>query len=398
MSGRDVWVTGIGGISAAGADAPAMLDMLLSGRSGVRHSAPLAGSFGGVALEPPVPRVARRLDRSARLFVTAAAEAWQGAGLDGQQLDRSRCAVIEGSSLGPLADILRAHHTGPGAPPRHRPSELVKFMVGAGGASIAHALGIQGAVLHLSAGSVSAACAIGEGFERVASGQADVVLAGGAECPLQPEVIELFRAAGLLAESNGTGPACRPFDERRSGTVLGEGAGALVLEAGDHARRRGAVPRAVLCGYGFVCESYSLTAPEPDGAGVAAAVEQALSGISRNEIGWIKTHGTGTRAGDAAECRGLSRVFGRGLEGIPLVSLKPALGHCLGGSAAVEAVVAVQALERGVIPPTLGTERVDPELPPCQVATCPTRTSAPAALMLAESFGGRCVALTVALP
>jgi 3-oxoacyl-[acyl-carrier-protein] synthase II len=180
--------------------------------------------------------------------------------------------------------------------------------------------------------------------------------------------------------------------------VLGEGGGVLILERAAHARRRGAVPRAVVEGFGMSCESYSMTSPDPSGAGVAAAAGYALAGHDLHDIGWIKSHGTGTRLNDAAECRGLARLFGDLLPAVQLTSLKPAVGHCLGASAAVEAVGAIISLERGVVPPTLGSEEADPELPPHQVArsTLPDRSGV--ALLLAESFGGRCAALVLRGP
>jgi 3-oxoacyl-[acyl-carrier-protein] synthase II len=238
-------------------------------------------------------------------------------------------------------------------------------------------------------------CAIGEAFLHIAAGRADVVVAGGAECPLQRDIVTHFRAAGILSAPRDGEPACRPFDERRAGTVLGEGAGVLILEAAEHAARRGAPPRALVNGFGFVCEAISMTCPAPDGRGVAAATRQALHGVPRNRISWIKAHGTGTRANDAAECRGLAAVFGDRLPRVPLTSLKSTLGHCLGASGAVEAVATLLALEHGFIPATLGTERVDASLPPCTVVTSPTSTDARQVVLLAESFGGRCAALVL---
>jgi 3-oxoacyl-[acyl-carrier-protein] synthase II len=270
-------------------------------------------------------------------------------------------------------------------------------MLGAGSARFAEAHGIRGRVLHVSAGSVSAACAIVMGIERIAAGLADVVVAGGAECALRQDVARIFEAAGILAGSAGDRP-CRPFDRERRGTVLGEGAGVLVLEAAEHAQGRGRHPRAVMIGGGMTCEAYGMTVPDPSGAGVREAVSAALSGDVAGEIAWIKTHGTGTRLNDAAEYRGLAALFGSRLSAIPVTSLKPTVGHCLGASGGVEAVAGVLALEAGMIPPTLGTTDVDPELMPCHVPLQPTTMDSSRALLLSESFGGRCVALALERP
>ena len=262
---------------------------------------------------------------------------------------------------------------------------------GAGGAAFAQRHGLSGPVFALSAGSVSAAFAVAEARVKLAFDMLDVVVVGGGETPLDPEIVACFDAAGVLAQANAV-PPCRPFDSDRSGTVLGEGAGAFVLERAEHARRRGAPPRAIVAGVGASCESYSAVAPDPSGAGVAQAVRAALAGTDPTEIGWIKAHGTGTRANDAAECRGLAAALGPSLERSWLTSLKPAIGHCLGASAAVEAVAAVLALEDGLVPATLGTSRIDPALPCCAVATTVREDRRPAALLLEESFGGRCAA------
>jgi 3-oxoacyl-(acyl-carrier-protein) synthase len=389
-----VWVTGIGAVSAAGIGVASLGAVLVLGRSAVRPIPPLGCRPAGQAPTPPRHPAGRHLDRSARFFLQAGEEAFHDAGLKDGHFDPRRCGVLEGSSLGALADLLtELAEQGRSAP---RPSRLVRYMPGAGGAAFAQLHGVRGPVLHLSAGSVSAAYAIAEGVEKIRSGRLDLVIAGGAECPLHPEVLASFEAAGILGSRDSGEVPCRPFDPRRQGTVLGEGAGVLVLESPEHARRRGAWPRAVIRGYGMSCESYSMTAPDPSGAGVAEAAKEALSGL-RGEPGWIKTHGTGTRLNDAAECRGLAGVFGEALAGIPITSLKPALGHCLGASAAVEAVGAILALEQGIVPPTLGSEQRDPDLPPHRVATLGSRPAADSVLLLAESFGGRCAALTLSL-
>lgn len=397
MSARRVVVTGLGAVSAAGVGAPALLDLMLAECSAVRPMPELGGLPVGAAPEPPPDRRTRRLDRAARLFVAAGEEAWRDAGLTPAADDPDRCAVLEGSSLGSLADLLSEHEKFLAVADHRPPSPLmlVRYMPGAGGALLAQAHRVAGPVFHLSAGSVSATCAIGEAYLKIACGAVDVALAGGAECPLHPEIAAAFRAAGILAQNNGVPAACRPFDRRRAGTVLGEGAGALVLESERHARDRGARVRAVVTGYGVACEAASMTAPDPEGRGVAAAARQALCAAGATAVGWVKTHGTGTRLNDAAECRGLQAVFGDALPDAPLTALKPALGHSMGASGGVETVAAALALERGIIPPTVGTEEVDPDLPPCTIARRAEATDARTVLLLAESFGGRCAALVI---
>ena len=406
MKTREVWITGCGAVSAAGSGTAALEAALFADRPLVvleKGEGPPVGR----APDLPASRQARRLDRSARLFLAAATEAWEDARLPDTAPEPCRCAVIEGSSLGPMCELIEESERAgagrdadlPGPARRGRPFDLVRFMTGAGGAFFAQTRGVAGPVLHVSCGSVSSTSAIGEGASWVASGRADLVVAGGADSPVHPDVLELFRAAGILAYRDGAPAACLPFDERRCGTWLGEGAGVMVLESAERARARGREPLAVLAGYGLSCEPHSMTAPDPAGGGLAAAVREALgvraiaSGMPR--IGWIKAHATGTRRGDAAECRGLEAVLGPAFADLPISGLKPLLGHCLGASGAVEAVAAVLALRRAVIPATLGTERIDSDLPPCRVVTRPAPLKAPGALLLSESFGGRSAALVL---
>jgi 3-oxoacyl-[acyl-carrier-protein] synthase II len=399
MIREGVWVTGIGAVSAAGGGAEGLGRMLLEARTGVRSIPELGGIFAAVAESPPKNHAARHLDRSARFFVHAAEEAWRDAGLEDWHPDYDRVAVLEGSSLGPMADLL-AEHADQLKSTSHRasrPARLIRYMSGSGGAAFAQLRHIRGPVYHISAGSVSAAFAIGEAFEKIRSRQMDVVIAGGAECPLHPDVLGSFEAAGIMGSRDPADAPCRPFDRRRSGTVVGEGAGVLVLESPAHARLRGVLPWAVIRGFGMSCESHGMTSPDPTGAGVMAAARRAMGAIPPCEIGWIKTHGTGTRLNDAAECHGLAGVFGSRLADVPITSLKPSLGHCLGASAALEAVGVIHALHAGLVPPTLGTEELDQELPPHRVALdlCPARNDT--VLLLAESFGGRCAGLVFTL-
>jgi 3-oxoacyl-[acyl-carrier-protein] synthase II len=388
----------MGAVSAAGIGLGSLRSLLRSGGTAVAPVPALGGRPAAAAAFTPPPNAAmRRLDRSARLFATACEEAWADAGLQDCSLRLERCGMLEGSSLGPMADLLAEHRAATGRGERTRAGHLVRFMSGMGGATFAQRHRLSGPVYGLSAGSASAAFALAEAWLKLRLDLLDVAVVGGGECPLDVEVVDCFAAAGVLSPADAL-PPCRPFDRTRCGTVLGEGAGALVLERADHARRRGAMPRAVVSGIGTSCESYSAVSPDPSGAGVASAAGAALGGTDPRDLGWIKTHGTGTRLNDAAECRGLAAGLGSALTCCWLTSLKPALGHCLGASAAIETVVAVLALEDRMVPATLGTGEVDPELPRCSVATAVREDRRPAVLMLAESFGGRCAAAVLRRP
>jgi 3-oxoacyl-[acyl-carrier-protein] synthase II len=391
----EVWITGVGAVSAAGCGAERLGRALGGARSCVRPIAALGGVPAGAADEFAAGPAAHHLDRSGAMFLAVAEEAWRHAGLESP--DPERCAVIEGGSLGPMAELLAVqrsrHARAPG--PSGRPRDLVRFMPGAGGVAFAGIHGLRGPVLQLSAGSASAACAIALGADMIVAGSADVVVAGGAECPLQEDIVASFGAAGIAAMDGAT--ACRPFDRRRRRTVLGEGAGALVLESPSRARARGAAPIAILAGWGVAGESHDAVRPDPSGIAVLEAARRALGSTEPARIRWIKAHGTGTRLGDAAEYRGLAALLDD-LRRIPVVSLKSLLGHCLGASAAVEAVAVTLTLEDGVVPATLGTEEVDGEFLELRVGTRTGECSPGPVLALTEGFGGRCVALLFAPP
>jgi nodulation protein E len=390
----EVWITGMGAVTAAGCERDFLAHTLAAARTAVRPLPSLGGRAAGAAPEPAPGRAGRRLDRSGRLFRQACTRAWQEAGLEGTAAG-CRAGLIEGSSLGPLAGVLRDHACALADPrERNRPGRLTRFMTGAGGALFAQEVGILGPVIHLSAGSVSATCAIGDAFERVAAGLLDVAVAGGAECPLHPEIVGTFAAAGVLSPEDASSP-CRPFDRRRTGTVLGEGAAAFVLESAAHARARGAVPLVRLAGYGLCTEAHDLMRPDPTGSGVAGAISRAMEMAGREGIGWVKAHGTGTPANDAAELQALQAVFGAALAGLAVVSLKSTLGHCLGASGAVELAAALVSLDHGFVPSTHGFGEPDPALPRCRLAAALQEPTDASILLLSESFGGRCAALVV---
>jgi 3-oxoacyl-[acyl-carrier-protein] synthase II len=389
--GDEVWITGLGAHTAAGAGTAALGRELLRTRSLATPAADFGDHWVARAADPELGRSGRRLDRSSQFFLAAAREAWHHAELDRATLDPDRIAVIDGSSLGPISDLLAAERERcrDGFPVRINPAHLIRMMVGAGGATFAQEIGAHGSVFALSAGSTSGAVAILEGWAKLRTGLADVVVAGGADAPLDPEVLAVFHAAGILAPASDLLP-CRPFDIARCGTILGEGGGVVVLERADHARRRGVEPLAILAGAGMSGEDGSMTAPDPAGRGVGRAAQHALANV-RGRVGWIKAHGTATRVNDAAECRGLDGA----LAGAPVSSLKPLLGHSLGASGAVELVAAVLAIRARVIPPTLGTTLVDPSLGGRRVALEPERLDGSMALLLSQSLGGRCAALAI---
>lgn len=388
----DVWITGLGAHSAAGAGGAALATALRSGCVLAAPSEDAHGRWVARAADPAVGPLGKRLARSAAHFMVAAREAWSSAGLTSGDVAPERIAVIEGSSLGPGADLLSAERAraAAGFPARVHPSQLYRMMFGGGCAAFAQEIGAEGPVFALSAGSSSGAIAIIEGWSKLRAGLVDVAVVGGAEAPIDPEVIATFLTAGILAPMSDALP-CLPFDVARAGTILGEGGGVVVLELAEHARARGAEPLAVLRGVGLGGESGSLTAPDAAGQGVRRAAAAALRGTDGDAIGWIKAHGTATRLNDAAEVCGLTDLAPRA----PVTSLKAQLGHCLGASGALELVAAVLAMREGFIPATLGTTAVDPAFAGRRVATSAEPLERRGVLLLSQSLGGRCAAMVV---
>lgn len=375
----NVVITGLGAVSRAGYGTGPLLRMIeQSSAASPENSMPANWDHSPGS---------RHLSRTAAAFAAAAEEAWRDAGLPERLRDGWDAAIVEGSSLGPLPDALAAART----QRRARPSDLLRYMPGAGGAHFAQQHAVEGSVLHVSAASVSGAVAIIEGARLIRTGAAKLVVVGAADCPLQPEVIDRFRAAGLLAQRH-----CRPYSRQRTGTVLAEAAGVLILEDAQHAASRGAFVHGRLCAAEVTTESHAAAAPDPTGAGVARTVTKVLAAIGPQDIGWIKGHGTGTIKGDAAECAGLYSAFGVRLRDIPITGMKSVIGHSLGASGAVECVAALLAAQHGFVPATAGGDHPDRDLPAIDLVTQPRAVvRSGMVLMLAQSFGGRCTALAV---
>jgi 3-oxoacyl-[acyl-carrier-protein] synthase II len=394
---REVWITGVGAITGLGPTARHLIDGLRAECSAMADDEALKGM--PAARAPALLPVAhtRRLDRCASLFFSAAAEAWESAGLAEKPEDADRFGVVEGSSLGHISDLLAEHRAmmeGRACAHVH-PESVVKFMTGAGGSQFALVHGIRGPVMSVSAGSVSGTCAIGEALHTVMRGEQEVMVAGGAESPLAWEVVEAFRRSGVLAGGAKPGSRSRPFDQERHGTLLGEGAAAVVIESAEHARARGARCRAVPRGFVFVTDPRSMTGSNPNGDGISTAMSRLLREREPLRIDWVVAHGTGTPSNDAAEGRAMSLVFDGELARLPVTALKPAVGHCLGASGAIEAVAAVLAMEEGFIPAVLNTRALDPAIPAFDLVRHVREAELRTALLLSESFGGRAAALAI---
>jgi 3-oxoacyl-(acyl-carrier-protein) synthase len=370
-----VWITGQAVVCPLGDTPTQLADALQTQRSGVR-AYPGEARFGiapyvAAAVERPLgvgwpQQQLALLDRTAQLGLEAALAAWADAGLARPEAGAapseaaSRRAVAWGTGMGGTTTLDAAYVELLSAErPRIHPYTVVRSMANATAAHVAMSLQLQGPQLAVSNACASSAQAIGEAMQMIRSGRADVVLAGGSESMLVPASVRAWQAMGVLARPDAEAPpqSCRPFDRQRSGLVLGEGAGALVLESEAHARARGARPLAELAGYGCSCDATHLS--RPDQAGQERAIRAALSeaALPPEAVGYINAHGTGTEVGDAVEAASIAAVFGAYR---PAVSSSKALhGHLMGAGGAVELIAALQVLSRGVAPPSAHVRESD---------------------------------------
>ena len=364
---RRVAVTGLGVVSAIGDGSEAFFEALVAGRSGVQllpgiadtvgASAPFAESGHFTAME------AAALDRFAQFALVAAGQAIGQAALEAGQLHGPRAGVYFGSGIGGAGTIEASYRALLGPTGRVNPMSIVRTMANAGAAQISMRHGIRGPSLNYSIACASAAVAIGEAFRAIRDGYLDVAIVGGAEALLVPGIVAGWNAMRVLARPVPGAPetSCRPFSSDRTGLVLGEGAGALVLESFEHAAARGARTLAELAGYGISSDASHLTKAEPEGQALAMRAALADAGLAASQVGYVNAHGTATMVGDVAETRSIRDVFGDGAKDVAVSSTKALHGHLLGASGAVELIAALMALRTGIVPPTCHLDRPDPQ-------------------------------------
>jgi 3-oxoacyl-(acyl-carrier-protein) synthase len=401
---RRVAVSGVGAVCGLGWGVAALWQGLRAGRSGIgpfvrfdhsQHRTHLAAEVPETDHPPPeLARLCpggRRLSIADRFALFAALEAVEQAGLAlTGTTPPEDVGVYFGSSTGGMyeselffADFLRH-------PRRARLSALVAQQVNAPGDAVARQLGTTGPVATFSSACSSGALALGAALEAVRSGEVEVAVAGGSDSLCQ------LTYAGFNALRSVDEVPCRPFRAGRAGMSFGEGAAVLVLEPLERALARGARPLAVLAGAGSSCDAYHMTAPDPTGAGAAAAVEAALAdaGLTAEAVDFVNVHGTGTPLNDAAEWQALQRVFGERAGEMPLVATKALIGHLLGCSGAIEAVATVLCLHYGELHPVRRAGEVDPELPVSLVLEAPlSLPEARVAVSTSLAFGGSNAAL-----
>lgn len=356
-------ITGTGAVSAAGDSVEKLWETAVQGRSLGQTLEFEEGVYAGCVVPPEAMRtwkssLMRKADRTAQFAVMAAQEAWLQAGIREGNLAPERLAIFAGTSRGPVGKVLEA--AGRARMNRMLPSLAASSTMASLSGTLAVEFGACGPSLTVSGACASSAAAIMMAAEQLLLGKADVALAGGAEAPLHPIVLAQLQAAGILGHGEIAAEVCRPFDRHRTGTILGEGAGFLIIETEAHARERGAEILARLSGWAVGAEGGERTGISKDAVSLTQVMGQALklAGLSASEIGYVNAHGTGTVLNDRQETIACQSVFGAKTP--PCSSIKPVTGHCMGAAAALEAVVCIKALQDGILPPTPNWKTADP--------------------------------------
>ena len=398
-NGRRVAVTGVGAVTPVGLTVADTWQSLISGRSGIDYvthfdttsfDTKFAGEVKGFEASAYVDRkAARRMDRFAQFAVAAGLQAVEDAELKIDSGNAEEIGVILGNSVCGLLGICQQIDVMKEAGPGRISPILAPTMTGdAASVQVSLILGIHGPNYSVSSACSSGADAIGHAYELIRHGGATAMLAGGTEAPIFPVPVAAFNACRALSTRNHVPQgACRPFDAERDGFVLGEGAAVMVLEDLDHALERGASILAEIVGYSATTDAFHILQPLPNGSGAARTMELALkkAGLGPAEIDYINAHGTATVLNDKTETCAIKSVFGEDAYRIPISATKSMTGHLLGAAGAMEAMVCVLAIDRGIVPPTVNLDHPDPECDldyvPHQGRSIPVRTA------MSNSFG-----------
>lgn len=371
---RRVVITGLGTVNPLGNNVETTWENVKKGVCGIdeitridttNHAVKLAGEVKNLDVTAVIDKKdARRMDRYAQYAVVAADEAFKQSGLDMEKEDAERCGVIFSSGIGGMEVTEKNYQTGERRGfDKISPFYIPMTIANMGAGNIAIRFGFKGICTCVVTACASGNNAVGDSFHYIRDGYADVMICGGSEAAITDMAIGGFTAMQALNTTTDKNRASIPFDKERAGFVMGEGAGALVLEEYEHAKARGAEILGEVVGYGATCDAYHITAPCPDGAGGAACMAMAVkdAGIKPEQVGYINAHGTSTHLNDAGETMAIKATFGEHAYKLMVSSTKSMTGHLLGGSGAVEAVITTLALHDGFIPATINYQVPDEE-------------------------------------
>jgi 3-oxoacyl-[acyl-carrier-protein] synthase II len=371
---RRVVITGLGAVTPVGIGVSAYWDAICAGRPGVGpltlvDPALVPSKVGAECpdFDPKAalgPKDARRLDRATQFAMAAALEAWEDASIDGQ-VDKDMTGVVFATGIGGIGSLLASDKVlREKGPNRVSPFTVPQLMPNAAAGAIAMRLGLRGPNFCTTTACAASNHALGLAFQSVRSGESDAMVAGGSESAFVEIALIAFAQMTALSTKFNDHPeeASRPFDARRDGFVMGEGAGALVLEEREAALRRGATIHAELVGFGQSADAFHITAPSEDGSGAALAMRRALASaqLEPEQVDYVNAHATSTQAGDVSETRAIKLAFGEHAKRMPVSATKSMIGHLFGAAGAVEGVATVLAVRDGIIPPTINLTDPDP--------------------------------------
>ena len=395
---RRVVVTGLGALTPIGKNVSETWTNALAGKSGIAKinqpwSEGLAAQIAGLVTVDPfevLDRVsARRMDRSTQLGVIAVKEAWADAG--SPDINKERLGVFFGTGIGGLSTVLEQYDIlNTRGPDRVNPMTVPMIMPNSAAAMVGLEVGARAGVHSPVSACATSAEAIAGALEMIRNNRADIVVAGGTEACVNRLAIAAFASMRALSTRNeGPELASRPYDINRDGFVMGEGAGALILEEEQHAIKRGAKIYGVVSGAGMSSDGYHIAAPEPEGAGAARAMKFALADANAKatDVVHINAHATSTPVGDIAEYKAMRSALGGALDNVVVTATKSMTGHLLGGAGAVESVFTILGLKEGLIPPTLNLDNQDEEIKVNVAKNKPFRLSSGANFALNNSFG-----------
>jgi 3-oxoacyl-[acyl-carrier-protein] synthase II len=395
---RRVVVTGLGALTPIGKNVPETWANALAGKSGIVKinqpwSEGLAAQIAGLVTVDPfevLDRVsARRMDRSTQLGVIAVKEAWADAG--SPDIDKERLGVFFGTGIGGLSTVLEQYDIlNSRGPDRVNPMTVPMIMPNSAAAMVGLEVGARAGVHSPVSACATSAEAIAGALEMIRNNRADIVVAGGTEACVNRLAIAAFASMRALSTRNDEPQlASRPYDLDRDGFVMGEGAGALILEEEQHAIKRGAKIYGVVSGAGMSSDGYHIAAPEPEGAGASRAMKFALkdANAKASDVCHVNAHATSTPVGDIAEYKAMRSALGDALDNVVVTATKSMTGHLLGGAGAVESVFTILGLKEGLIPPTLNLDNQDPEIQVNVARKVPFKLPNNANFALNNSFG-----------
>ena len=395
---RRVVVTGLGALTPIGKNVSETWANALAGKSGiVKINQPwaegLAAQIAGLVTVDPfevLDRVsARRMDRSTQLGVIAVKEAWADAG--SPDIDKERLGVFFGTGSGGLSTVLEQYDIlNSRGPDRVNPMTVPMIMPNSAAAMVGLEVGARAGVHSPVSACATSAEAIAGALEMIRNNRADIVVAGGTEACVNRLAIAAFASMRALSTRNDDPQlASRPYDMDRDGFVMGEGAGALILEEEEHAIKRGAKIYGVVSGAGMSSDGYHIAAPEPEGAGASRAMKFALkdANAKASDVCHVNAHATSTPVGDIAEYKAMRSALGDALDNVVVTATKSMTGHLLGGAGAVESVFTIMGLKEGLIPPTLNLNNQDPEIQVNVAKNVPFKLASNANFALNNSFG-----------